>query len=82
MAWIKMIPEDGAHDEYLQSLYKKYSTPEEGVDHIIKIHSLNPKSMEQHYDFYSHLMRGKSRLSRAQREMIAVVVSTANNCHY
>ena len=27
-------------------------------------------------------MRGPSNLSKAQREMIAVVVSTANRCHY
>ncbi|MCA1605632.1 MAG: carboxymuconolactone decarboxylase family protein [Acidobacteria bacterium] len=27
-------------------------------------------------------MRGPSGLSRVQREMIAVVVSAANHCHY
>jgi alkylhydroperoxidase family enzyme len=31
---------------------------------------------------YVTVMRGESDLSRAQREMIAVVVSTANQCHY
>ena len=30
----------------------------------------------------AHLMRGRSELSRAQREMIAVVASAANHCHY
>jgi alkylhydroperoxidase family enzyme len=38
--------------------------------------------MRTHYDLYAHLMRGRSDLSRAQREMIAVVVSTVNRCHY
>jgi AhpD family alkylhydroperoxidase len=28
------------------------------------------------------LMRGRSALSRTQREMIGVVVSSINNCHY
>jgi alkylhydroperoxidase family enzyme len=70
------------HDDYLRELYDRYSTPRHGVDHIIKIHSLHPKTMELHHDYYRHLMRGKSGLTRAQREMIAVVVSTVNGCHY
>ena len=81
MAWIEMVPEDEAEGT-LAGLYRRYTVPSEGVDHIIKIHSLNPESMRYHYDLYRHLMRGPSGLSKAQREMIAVVVSTANNCHY
>lgn len=81
MAWIKMIPEDEA-EGVLKELYEKYQEPWGGVDHIIKIHSLNPKSMRTHFDLYAHLMRGRSELSRTQREMIAVAASTVNNCHY
>ena len=51
-------------------------------DHILAIHSLNPRSMKVHYDLYRHLMYGRSDLSRAEREMIAVVVSRVNECHY
>jgi alkylhydroperoxidase family enzyme len=82
MAWIRIIPDDEAKDELLRTLYDKYSTPSHGVDNVIKVHSINPKSMELHHDYYKHLMTGRSGLSRARREMIAVVVSTANNCHY
>jgi alkylhydroperoxidase family enzyme len=53
-----------------------------GVDHILKIHSLNPESLEGHHRYYDHIMRGPSGLSRAEREMIAVVVSAANDCFY
>jgi alkylhydroperoxidase family enzyme len=81
MAWIKMIPEEDASGR-LADLYKKYKEPWGGVDNIIKIHSLNVKSMQTHYDLYAHLMRGRSELSRLQREMIAVVVSTVNRCRY
>lgn len=81
MAWIPMTPDEDA-DDYLASLYKKYRSPHGNVDHIIKIHSLNPKSMELHYRYYGHIMRGPSGLSRAQREMIAVTVSAINSCHY
>lgn len=81
MAWIKVIKENEATG-YLKTLYAKYGSLDEGVDNILKIHSLNPESLKYHYDFYKHLMAGRSGLSRVQREMIAVVVSKINQCHY
>jgi alkylhydroperoxidase family enzyme len=81
MAWIKVIPEGEATGR-LKELYDRYREPWGGVDHIISIHSLNVKSMKAHYDLYAQLMRGRSDLSRIQREMIAVVASAANHCHY
>ena len=81
MAWIEMIPEAEATGR-LKELYDKYTEPWGGVDNIIKIHSLNVKSMQTHFDLYAHLMRGRSDLTRVQREMIAVVVSAVNRCYY
>ncbi len=81
MAWIKVIQEKAAKGR-LRELYDKYTEPWGGVDNIIKIHSLNVKSMKTHFDLYAHLMRGRSDLSRPQREMIAIVASAANRCHY
>lgn len=81
MAWIKMISMEAATGA-LKKMYEKYIEPAGVVDNILMIHSLNPKSLKTHYDLYAHLMRGKSDLSRAQREMIAVVASAANKCHY
>jgi alkylhydroperoxidase family enzyme len=51
-------------------------------DHIIRIHGVNSRVMKQHYELYRALMYGKSSLTRIQREMVAVVVSSENNCHY
>ena len=51
-------------------------------DNILRIHGVHSRVMRQHYDFYRELMFGKGPLSRIQREMIAVVVSAANDCHY
>jgi len=51
-------------------------------DNIIRIHGVHPRVMRQHYDLYAEIMRGPGPLSRAQREMIAVVVSAANACRY
>ena len=75
-----MLDEDEAPPE-LREIYRKIS-PTGSVDHILRIHSLNPRSLQVHYDLYRHLMYGPSDLSRAEREMIAVVVSRANDCHY
>jgi len=81
MAWIKIIKENEATGN-LKNLYDKHMTTEGLVDNVLKIHSLNPPSLEGHFLFYRKLMYGKSDLSRVQREMIAVVISTINKCHY
>ena len=81
MAWIDVINEDEATGRSAE-LYAKMVEPWGGVDNIMKIHSLNVPSLKAHFEIYSTLMRGRSDLSRAQREMIAVVVSQINRCHY
>ena len=52
------------------------------TDHILQIHSVHSKIMKHHYDLYKELMYSKGPLTRIQREMIAVVVSAENECHY
>jgi alkylhydroperoxidase family enzyme len=81
MAWIKMIPEAEAQGK-LKALYDGLVEPWGGVDNIMKIHSLNPPSLSDHFKLYATLMRGCSDLARVQREMIAVVVSALNRCRY
>lgn len=81
MAWIKVIPEDEARGRLAQ-LYELYRGPEGGVDNVLKIHSLSPGSMAAHFDLYKLLMRSTKELRKAKREMIAVVVSGLNRCHY
>ena len=51
-------------------------------DNIIQIHGVHSDVMRGHYDIYIALMRKRGPLSRVQREMIAVVISGINNCHY
>ena len=49
---------------------------------VHKIQSLNPEGIVKHMELYMTLMYGRSPLKRYQREMIAVVVSLTNKCHY
>jgi len=51
-------------------------------DNIIRIHGVHSRVMRHHFDLYLELMRRRSPLTRRQREMIAVVVSSYNDCHY
>ena len=81
MAWIKVVGLTEATG-YLKELYQKYIVSTGVEDNIIQVHSLNPKSLKAHYEMYAHLMRGRSELSRARREMIATVTSALNHCHY
>lgn len=51
-------------------------------DNIIRIHGVHSKVTRLHHDLYRELMYGRGPLSRIQREMVAVVVSTVNECRY
>ena len=81
MAYIPYVPYEDAKG-LLAELYRQYREPWGGVDNIVRIHSLNPRSMRDHVQLYVHLMRGRSPLTRIQREMVAVAVSAINDCFY
>lgn len=81
-AWITMISEQDAEGD-LRLLYERMRDPQTGeVDNILRIHSLHPATLEAHYLLYRAVMTGSASLPRAEREMIAVVVSALNGCHY
>jgi alkylhydroperoxidase family enzyme len=52
------------------------------VWNIVHIMSLNPDVLRDSIGFYGTLMKGESPLSRAQRELLAVVTSAELGCHY
>ena len=52
------------------------------VFNIVKAMSLNAETLRASMDLYRAVMFGRSELSRAQRELLAVVVSCVNDCHY
>jgi uncharacterized peroxidase-related enzyme len=81
MAWIKMIEESEAAGE-LKQIYDSQRRQAGALANILKIHSLAPKTLSAHLGLYLAVMHAPGELSRAQREMIAVVVSSVNGCHY
>jgi len=81
MPWIKQVPVEeatGLLKRQFDSALKRAGR----VWHIVHIMSINPRMMRDSIVFYVTAMMGESPLSRVQREMLAVVVSCENNCHY
>ena len=82
MARIEVIPDD-AWDGPLGELYPRVVDPAYGrVDNILAVHSLNPRGMAAHQDLYESAMAGTATLRKVEREIIALVVSLKNDCHY
>jgi len=52
------------------------------VPNVLQNFSLRPSHLLRWNDHYEELMKGDSGLSKAEREMIAVVVSVTNECRY
>jgi uncharacterized peroxidase-related enzyme len=81
MSWIREIETEEAQGE-LKVVYDQLLESRGKVANILKVHSLNPGSMRTHLEMYMQLMFARSRLSRGEREAIAVAVSAANDCAY
>jgi uncharacterized peroxidase-related enzyme len=82
MAWIRTIAPEEATG-LLKRLYGQALARAGKVFNVLRIQSLRPEVLKAGVALYTELMMSpRSPLSRAQREMIAVVVSRANECHY
>ena len=82
MSWIETIPEESAEGP-LAELYAGMLDADTGrVDNILKVHSLHPEGLAAHWGLYRAAMCGTRGLRLRDRELIAVVVSKRNGCHY
>ena len=93
MAWIKTIGFDEADDKLrarlgeLRALYpREYETStakQTGTEEsIIESHTLIPDAMYHAFASYAAMMSPDLPLERRQHEMIATMVSSANDCFY
>jgi len=81
MPYIPVIQHEDAQGE-LKDIYDHLVKTRGKLAEVHKIQSLNPTSIMNHMDLYMTIMFGKSPLRRYEREMIATVVSSANQCPY
>ncbi|MEX1024291.1 MAG: peroxidase [Planctomycetota bacterium] len=81
MAWIRTIPPE----EATGALARHYEAAENRagrVYQIVRAMSLSPPVLEAAMTLYQRVMFARTGLARWQRELLAVVVSKANACHY
>ncbi|NIM63100.1 MAG: hypothetical protein GTO30_16100 [Acidobacteria bacterium] len=82
MAWIELIAPDRATG-LLKQLYDAAVKRAGRVYNVIRLQSRRPKVLRASTQLYMEVMHSRdSPLSRAQREMIATVVSRTNGCFY
>jgi uncharacterized peroxidase-related enzyme len=82
MAWIRTVPPEEATG-LLRQIYDAAVRRAGRVYNVVRLQSLRPKVLDASMQLYLELMHAPGgALTRAQREMIAVVVSATNGCHY
>ena len=82
MARIEMTP-DHSWDGELGELHARVVDPtHRRVDNLLAVHSLNPRSMATHQGLCESAMAGTATLRNVERELIALVVSLTNHCHW
>lgn len=81
MPWIRQEPIEEATG-LLKREFDKAIRRAGRVWNILHIMSLNPRTLKSSMEFYGAVMFGPSPLTRAQRELLATVVSAELDCHY
>lgn len=81
MAYIRLVDEADAEGT-LARVYDAAIQRTGRIFNILRVQSQSPKALHMFMGLYAAVMKDESPLSRAQREMLAVVVSKVNACHY
>jgi hypothetical protein len=81
MAWIKQISLEEATGS-LKLIYEGSIKRAGRIFNIVRAQSLRPSTLKAGIELYAAAVLAPSELSRRQQEMLAVVVSSVNGCHY
>jgi uncharacterized peroxidase-related enzyme len=76
------VPDPGTLDEDLRELFALCREKLGIVPNVLRAYSLRPQKLRNFVAMYNELMLAPSGLSKLEREMVAVVVSSANRCYY
>ncbi|KAA0911215.1 peroxidase-related enzyme [Pusillimonas sp. ANT_WB101] len=75
-------PDPTSLDDDLQEVFQKCVDKLGLVPNVLQAYSARPNKLRNFMAMYNELMLGPSGLSKLDREMVAVVVSSANHCYY
>ena len=73
---------DDRRDGWLQAYFAKCDEKLGFVPNVLRAYAFDSTKLRAFIDMADDLMMGDSGLSKLEREMIAVVVSAINHCHY
>ncbi len=76
------LPETSELDDDLQAYFEVCRDKLGLVPNVLRAYSFHQNKLRTFSAFYNELMLEESGLSKLEREMIAVVVSSANHCYY
>ena len=76
------VPDPATLDADLQAIWRKCVEKLGFVPNVYSTYALKPQRLRNFMAMYNEIMLSESGLSKLEREMIAVVVSSANRCYY
>ncbi len=81
MPYVRTIPYEDAQGE-LKDVYDMMIKTRGRIPNVQAVSSLKPNIMKTLMGHVTSVMYGESGVSRAEREMVAAVVSATNKCQY
>ncbi len=76
------VPDPARLDDDLRAIWDKCVSKLGFVPNVYSAYSLRPERLRNFMRMYNEIMLAPSGLSKLEREMVAVVVSSANRCYY
>src|ERR1700759_1145638 len=76
------VPDPTALDDDLKAIWQKCVDKLGFVPNVFSAYSLKPQRLRNFMAMYNEIMLSDSGLSKLEREMVAVVVSSANRGYY
>ncbi len=76
------LPDASTLDADLRQVFAKCVDKLGYVPNVLSAYSLRPQRLRNFMTIYNEIMLSDSGLSKLEREMVAVVVSSANRCYY
>jgi uncharacterized peroxidase-related enzyme len=81
LTWLRVPDEDELPAEIIE-LWQPSLEKLGFVPNVLRLYALRPSRLLAWNTHYEEAMKGESELTKAEREMIAVVVSVTNDCAY
>ena len=76
------VPDPATLDDDLKAIWAKCVEKLGFVPNVFSTYSKRPQRLRNFMAMYNEIMYSASGLSKLEREMVAVVVSSANRCYY